>query len=787
MYYHLKIILRNLRRNFTYSAINIAGLPIGITTSVLIFLWVHHERSFNRYHSDVECIYRVFNSSKFGDGDPWINEVSPYPLALAIGRDIPEVESVALMYSQIFNYVRVNDELFSVGVSVVHVNKTWLDMFSYVPVDGSLDAFGNHPFSVVLTEPEAAKYFGKSRAVGQIININNTDYTVQAIVKDNPSNSSFRYNVLASTDVVLRENMQQNWNHSNVIIFAKLHPSANVAQVCEKINNILAKNERTNTTAYMRPLPDIHFETDMDDYYIVHGNKRMVSIFGLLGILLVCTACINYVNLTTARANIRSKEIGMKKIVGARRSALFVQLISEAFICCLIAAVLSLLFIVMLLPQYQMFVGNIGLSFTSPVIWTVVGIVLLAITVLNGVYPALALSSFHPMNFLQGVGLLKVKNSSLRRGLVIFQFTLSVTLIVSVIVIYQQMRYVQNMNPGYNREQIFTVKIPNSSALQSVKGELQSFSDIAGVAVCNGNITNIGAKIGAFNDWEGRADDFNPELHYMYVDADYGQLLGLKMADGRWFNENNAADENNVILNQTAIRQLNIHEPHIGQRFTLMGGVNGYIIGIVEDFHFRSLHEKTTPLVLHHSPLVRRSGEYLRFTIKTHQGKHAEAIQAAKSVWTRFFPNEPFEYIFLDDAFNNLYQSDTRTSQLILMFSILAVIIAVLGLFGLSTFAIERRTKEIGIRKILGASVSSIVYLLTREFLLLVAVAFTIAAPISWWAMSRWLENFAYRIDISVWIFVAGAMVTLVIALAAVGIQAIKAATENPVKAIKSE
>ena len=537
----------------------------------------------------------------------------------------------------------------------------------------------------------------------------------------------------------------------------------------------------------MRPLPDIHFETDMGDYYIVHGNKRMVSIFGLLGILLMCTACINYVNLTTARANVRSKEIGMKKIVGARRSALFAQLIAESFICCLIAAVVSLVIIPALLPQYQMLAGNVGLSFSWPVIWTIMGMVLLAVTVLNGVYPALALSSFRPVNFLQGMGLLKIKNSNLRRGLVVFQFTLSVSLIVSVIVIYHQMRYIQNVNPGYNREQIFTMNIPNSSVLQSIKSELQSFPDISGVAASNANIISIFQTTSGYNDWEGRSDDFDPKLHYMYVDADYGQLLGLKMVDGRWFNEDNTADETSFILNQTAIRQLNIHEPYIGQRFTFMGGVKGYIIGVVEDFHFRSLHEKITPLVLHHSPMLMSAGERLRLNIKTHPGKHTEAVEAAQSVWKQFFPNDPFEVTFLDDAFNNLYKSDIRTSKLILIFSILAVVIAVLGLFGLSTFAIERRKKEIGIRKVLGASVSSIVYLLTREFLLLVAIAFVIAAPLSWWAMSRWLDNFAYRINVTVWIFVAGAMITLVVALVAVGIQAVRAATENPVKAIKSE
>ena len=789
MLYFLKIFLRNMRRNVTYSSINVAGLSIGITASVLIFMWVHHERSYDRHHPDAERVYRVFHKINRDDGlDPWIFGPSPYPLAMAISNDIPEVENTALMFSSMIDGVKIGDEVFSVGLSAAYVNKAWLEVFDYKPVDGSFDAFGNHPFSVVLTETEARKYFGNNRAVGQTVTINNADYTVQAIVKDNPSNSSFQYNVLASIDVVLNENIRQSWNHST-IVFVKLRTGFDAEHVCKKINDILDSNrERTGATAYMRPLTDIHFETDMGDYYIVHGNKRTVSIFSLLGLLLLCTACINYVNLTTARANVRTKEVGVRKIVGARRITLFAQFLAESFIYCLIAVTLSLLFIGLLLPQYQTLAGNVGFTLTSPVIWGIMGIVLLASTVLNGVYPALMLSSFHPLNLMKGIGLLKMKNSNLRRGLTVFQFTLSATLIVSVIVIFQQMRHVQNMNPGYNREQVFTVQVPKRAVsspmiLQSVKSELQKNPNITGAAVCDQNITNIGQMNSGSTDWDGRSSDFKPLVWMLSTDADYGQLLGMKLADGRWFNEDNATDRTNVILNQTAIRELSIREPYIGQRFDFMG-MKGYIIGVVEDFHFRSLHEKITPLVMYHSFLT--YGSY-RVTIKTHPGNHAEAVQAAKSVWKRFFPNEPFEYSFLNDTFNQLHQSDIHISRLILIFSILAVVIAMLGLFGLSTFAIERRTKEIGIRKVLGASVPSIIYLLTREFLVLVAIAFVIAAPLSWWAMNRWLENFAYRIDITVWIFVAGAVISLVIALIAVGVQALKAATDNPVKALKME
>jgi len=795
MYYHLKIILRTMRRNITYSGINIAGLAIGITSSVLIFMWVYHELSFDRHYPGADRIYSISKVTEWKEwwGEKWKNEngdpILSHQLTMTISSNIPEVESIAAISAHMIEGIKIGEEVFPLNKSAVYVNKTWLELFDYKPVDGSFDAFGNHPFSVVLTETEAKKYFGNSRAVGQTVVIEGADYTVQAVVADNPSNSSFQYNVLASIDA-LKNDMEGenswNWGWGLCRIFAKLHPSADVQQVCKKIDGILALDEGNPATALMRPLTDLHFATDKESRFFVPGNKWMVSIFGLLGILLLCTACINYVNLTTARANVRTKEIGIRKIVGARRSALFAYFLAESFIYCLIAVTLSLFFIWLLLPEYQALAGKTGFSLTSPVIWSIMGIILLVSTLLNGVYPALILSSFHPMNLMRGIGLLKMKSSNLRRGLVVFQFTLSAALIISVIVIYKQMQYVQNMNPGYNREHVVNVKISSEFvvtplALQSVKSELLSNPNIDKAAICNDNITDIGGMIIAPNWEEGQYGCM------MSVDNDYKQLLGLKLADGRWFN-NNVADSFNVILNRTAIHEFNIREPYIGQPFQ-MGRGNFKIIGVVEDFHFKSLYEKIEPLILFYYPsAISLEWRYPPvITIKTHPGKHAEALQTAKSVCKKFFPNAPFDYAFLDDTFNKLHESDIRTAHLMLIFSLLTVVISMLGLFGLSTFAVERRSKEIGIRKVLGASVSSIVYMLTREFLVLVAIAFAIAAPVSWWAMSRWLDNFAYRIPFTVWIFVAGAVVTLVIALIAIGIQTVKAAMDNPVDAIKSE
>ena len=792
MWFHIRVFLQTLRRNVTYSAINIAGLSIGITASVLIFLWVHHERTFDTSYPDAKRIYRIINTGQFGREE--VSASISLPFIQACEREIPEIETIASMcYMQQITAVTVNNTPFSVKMEdAVNVNRAWLEMFHNQLLYGSFEAYGNHPFSVALTESGAKKYFGNEQAIGQTVRVNNAKYTVQAIVKDNPSNSSFRYHIMASTDAVLsdpgqRRNLGQ-WGWAMWMTFVKIHPDADVSQVTQKMNDILVKNDRKNQEASLQLLKNVYFsgiETPKT------GSAKMVSIFTLLGIMLLCIACINYINLTTARLTHRSKEVGIKKIVGAKRRSLFMQFITESFIISLISTIIAVYLIRVLVPLYQTLVGDIPVSLSSPTIWIITGITLLFVTILNGIYPALMLSSFHPVNILKGKSFPGLKNSNLRKGLVIFQFSLSAALMISVIVIFKQTQYMQNIDPGFQKNHIVRVELPIRTlwslgedhtllSMQTIKGKLLSRPDVVSVSLCSQYIENNQTYIGGRNaDWNGRPEDFEKIFSILKVDDDFIHFFELQMIEGRWFD--GGVDMQNVILNEMAIREMKIMEPYIGQRFDLMG-MKGHIIGVVKDFHFRSLHEKITPLVIYQQDPYNSI-----LNIKTHEGKSIEVVRAMETIWSEFFPNDPFDYVFLDDAIVHLYRSDIRMSRMIQVFSILAIVIAALGLFGLSTFSAERRTKEIGIRKVLGASISSIVYLLTREFFILVVIAFAIAAPLSWWVMSRWLENFAYHIHITVWIFVAGAAATLIISLVAVCFQAIRAAIANPVKAIKTE
>jgi ABC-type antimicrobial peptide transport system permease subunit len=784
MVYHLKIFLRNLYRNFTYSGINIAGLAIGITASIFIFLWVYHERTFDRCYPDTKRIYRIINTDKQDNERLESRTVASVslPFIRECESGIPEIETVAMNLGGLIETVKVNHDIFSLkSGDAVTVNRAWLEMFNGGLLDGSFDEYDNHPFSVALTASAANKYFGDSRPIGQIVRINNADYKVQAVVKDNPSNSSFRYHLMISTGAVFsNESMQymNRWVVDWARTFVKLRPDADVAQVTQKMNDIYANND-LNKEVRLELLTDMYFS---DVKGTVNGNAQMVSIFGLLGVLLLSVACINYINLTTARVTHRIKEVSLKKIVGAKRRMLFLQFIAESFILSFAATIIAVFLIRALTPLFQTLVGNIPINFSSPVVWTITGITLLFVTVLNGVYPAWILSSFHPVHSLKGMVSPNVKAGNLRRGLVVFQFSMSAALIICVIVIFMQTRYIQNYDPGFRKDHIVRISVPLGSlyksddpifVLQSLKGEMQSCPSIISASSSMGNIENNRLDV------TGGSGVMYFPFDPLSTDEDFIYVFELQLTEGRWFHAGEA-DNNNYVFNETAIRELQIEEPYIGQPFEFMG--KGVIIGVVKDFHFRSLHEKIGSLVF-----CQKKQFNSTLNIKIQEGKSIEAVEEIKAVWSKFFPDDAFDYTFVDDAIANLYRSDNFTSKMVLVFGILAGVIAVLGLFGLSTFAIERRTKEIGIRKVLGASIPNIVNLLTREFIILVAIAFIIASPVAWWAMSRWLENFAYHINIVVWIFVTGAVVILAITLAAVGIQTVKAATANPAKAIKME
>ncbi|HEX7756790.1 MAG TPA: FtsX-like permease family protein, partial [Niabella sp.] len=675
-----------------------------------------------------------------------------------------------------------------------YVDAAWFEIFRYDFIEGSAKAFAKDPNSIILTESDAIRYFGVTNVTGKAIYVDSTNLVIRGVVKDAPANSSFQYTSFIPLANLLkdpkrREN-DKNWGNANYITFIKRQSAANPGHLQKKINAVFAeKSGGTETTITLLPLTQMHFETAIENSAYLHGTKNTVYLFMALAGILLLIACINYVNLTTAKASLRAREVSVRKIIGARRMQLFGQFIAEALLVSCIAVFITVLLTRVCLPFFNTLTDKkFELSVFSASLWKIMGITILAAFILNSIYPAVTLSSFKPLAVFRGSTVLKIKDSYFRKILVVFQFSVSVMLICGTIIIYRQLQFVQQVNVGYNKSQVLTFSLPpavdlntKEVTIQAVKNELLSKAGIQSVTIANQPIEDIGSYSTGAADWAGRDTSLNPKMAQLSADADFAATMQLQMSEGRWFGKGNETDKNNVVLNETAIKELHIPQPYIGRQFTWKGK-KGEIIGVVKDFKYKSLHDKTGPLVAFQNPAWFRL-----FMARVAPNQAVQAIKNVEAVWRQFFPGAALEYHFLDDHFNQLYKADQQTATLILGFSLIAIIISALGLFALTTFTVEQKTKEIGIRKVLGASVLSIARFLTKDFLRLIVIAIIIALPLAWLAMSRWLQDFAYRINITVWIFAVAGIITVAIAIVTISFQAIKAATANPVKALRSE
>ncbi len=798
---YFKTAWRSLWKYRTVSFLNIGGLAVGMAAAVFIFLWVQNELHFDDYHPDKENIYRIKCHISIDKSTTWLWETSPYRMGQEAEHQVPGVERIArirpLNGDQV--YFKIKDEFFKEDNAAL-VDSNWFDVFKYQFISGGPTSFNKEPFSLILSESKAKKYFGNTNAVGQVIHIDSLDYKIQGVIKDNPANSSFNFDVLmpvASRQANPRERKNDlGWANFNYLTFLKLNPQANTRQVAARINQIANKARETdNLKVSLISLADMHFESDLQSSSLVHGNSKMITVFAVLGVFLLLIACINYVNITTARASLRAKEVSVKKIVGAGRGALFWQFVAESALISSLALVLTLIILTLSMGWFNQFTGkNFTLDVTDSYVLLVIGGTLLVSVVLNSIYPALLLSSFKPLNTFRGISILKVSDASLRKALVVIQFGFSIFLIIGVITIYRQMEFIQKQNPGYDRAQVVSFRLPfkllfrkmsleqRQSMVQTVKHELQQSSALAEVSVVDmESIQNFRSQSSGDLDWEGRAKDFDPAATFFNVEPDYTRIVKLNFLKGRWFDRANEADKKNVILNEAAVREFGLREPVIGQRFSARGDT-GQVIGVVKDFNYRSVHDKISPAIF------KWATDYsLGYLVKVQPGKQREAIDYIQALWNKYYEGEPFVYSFLDQEFNNIYETDNKVSALITVFATLAIIISCLGLFGLAAFTAEQRGKEISIRKILGATVSSIVTMLSSEFILLVFIALLIAGPLAWWLMNKWLQDFAYRINMQWWMPVIAGIVAAIIAFCTIGVQAMKAAIEKPVKRLRSE
>ena len=787
---YFKTAWRNLWRNKFYSAINIVGLAIGLAVGIMILLWVQDEMSYDNFHHNAANIYKI--NSHLGDiSTAQVWQRAPAPLSV-FAKQIPGVQN-AVRISDVEDqvlFVYKNKKFGETKLGFVDDN--FFSFFNFPLLQGSKAKPFPDLHSIVISSSVAKKYFGETNnAVGKILStISYGNVVVSGVMQDFPHNSSLQYDMLLPMSLYAVIFRQQSGNGSwktidedlgsyNFKIFFQLEPDASPQAIASKVSQLYQNkkggNDKNNFFT-LQPLPTLHL-------IAADGSKskwQMVNIFLIIAILILVIASINYVNLSTARSLVRAKEVSIRKIIGAGKFQLFMQFMVETAVLFLLSSLLALLIIYLLLPLYNTLSGKqLVFDIGNGNIWLVISSTIIGALLLASFYPALLLSSFQPVAALKGKLSLALGTTSFRKVLVVVQFTFSVALIIGTIVIYKQLRYVKEKDLGYDKEQVFAFQLTGEATRQydAIRTELLKQPGVLDVATSTDNIVGYNATTNA-TDWDGKDPNNSFLIHPGYIDEKFIPFFKMKMIAGSNFSSW-PADSAHFIVNETAVKKADITNP-VGKRFQLYQ-TKGIITGVIKDFNYTSLKQPVEPMIFMYNPFN------WEVFIKTTGKAAKQAVTAAQNVWTQFDKTTPFQYSFLDDDYNKIYESDEKMSALINAFAAIAILLSCLGLFGLIAFSAQVKTKEIGIRKVLGADVMSIITLLGKEFIELVLIAFLIASPVAWYAMHKWLQDFAYRITISWWMFVFAGIMAVAIALITVCFQAIKAAIANPVKSLRTE
>jgi putative ABC transport system permease protein len=774
---------RNLVKNKFYSLLNIAGLTTGLAIGLLILLWVQDERSFDRFHRHGDQLYRLQN--RVGTGvSRHIWTVTNAPIAVNAQARLPEVKGMVRMTGNyLFSSFRYNNQLFS-GNKALFTDTTLFTLFDFPLVQGNPAKPFADPHSVVMTEQAARKYFGSEAPLGKVIMANDkTAFTVTGIIKDFPKNSSIQGELFLPmqllNDVHRADkgvDCDQEWEEFDYQTYLFLQPHANTAALANQLRNIHLEHEPNDTDIeyLLQPLARMHlFNADGEE-----DGMQTVRIFTIIAVLILAISAINYVNLSTARALLRAKEVSVRKIIGADRRQLFFQFVLETAFLFLLSLMLALLLASSLLPLFNRLSGKeLTIDFLSLRLWTLVAITGLGTLAVSSIYPAMMLSSFEPLKALKGMAVTGVRNVVFRRVLVAGQFAISIGLITSTMIIGQQLHFMRTKDPGYNKDHVLMCSLPQGVAhFDAIREQLLREPEIKGMVRASGNIASLGVQSGD-NQWEGKQKGETVMVYPLSVEKDFIPFFKMQLASGNNFS-GTPADSLHYILNETAVKEMGLKDP-VGQRFA-MWGRQGTIIGVVKDFHFASLRNKIDPVVLYYQP-TRNSMLFM----KTGGNEAPGAIAALKKIWEQYSPDIPFEYHFMDEVFDDIYRADQRTGTLFNVFAGIAIFVSCLGLLGLTAYTAQVRTREIGVRKVLGANVTSIVRLLTMDFIRLILISNLLALPVSWWAMNRWLSEFAYSVPLNWTVFLFSGLAALLIALLTISFQSIRAATANPVKSLK--
>ena len=801
---YFKIAWRNLLRNRAFSAINIVGLSIGLASCMLISLYVLDELSFDRYNEKADQIVRVSFKGTMQGGKMDEAHVMA-PTAQALKNDYPEILSATRLRQGGFPKVIIGNQQYSED-PMAFVDNNFFEVFTLPLVKGDKKNALSEPNTVIITQKIADKYYGKQDAIGKLIRFKGSDipYKVTGVIEKVPKNSHFHYELFVSM-AGLDEAKSTSWMQSEFFTYLLLEKGtdykkleAKLPQTVEKYMGPQLQKAMGVTLAefrkggndiglYLIPLTDIHLYSTASYDLGNPGDIKYVYIFGAVAIIMLVIACINFMNLSTAGASKRAREVGVRKVMGSNKIELVWQFLLESVLLTSMALVLAAIFAFIALPLFNSLSGKDLALQLNAVPSLIPGLLLfgLVVGVLAGSYPAFFLSSFKPIAILKGKFTSEKGSISLRSGLVVVQFFISVTLIIGTIGIYQQLKFIQNKKLGYDKDQVLVVTTwPLGKNQEVFRDELLRDPSVLNISSSN----YIPAGPSNNNNFTVYPDDKTTQLVKTLrydVDVNYIPTLGMEMAMGRNFSKDFGNDSSGVILNETAVKMLGWKNDAINRTISNTnndGTKHTYrVIGVVKDFHFRSLHESIAPLAM----VLRGDTGAMIVKIKT---RNIEGLIAKmKQQWDSFKPDMPFTYSFMDDRINDTYAAEQKTGQILGIFSGLTIFVSCLGLFGLATFTAEQRTKEIGVRKVLGASVASIVGLLSKDFLKLIMIAIVVAVPVAWYGMNKWLQSFQYRIDVSWWMFVLAGILAVAVALLTVSYQSIKAALMDPVKSLRSE
>ncbi|MGZ3871763.1 MAG: ABC transporter permease [Mucilaginibacter sp.] len=806
---YLRSALRNIRRHPFISFINIFGLTVGLTCCLLISAYIINEKSYDKFNRNAKDIYRVTRTFYTSPGveNLHLSAVAP-PFGPLLKNAFPDIKKMTRVLPNGTIVLKYRDKLFNQG-HTAYADENFFEFFNTPVISGDARKGLVDPYSIMLSEATAIKYFGSENPVNKTIQLDNPkhDFKVTGVFKAFPANSHMHpeilmsFNTLKDTAIYGEKQLETNYGNNAFYTYLLFPKDYNINRVKTQLPNFLDKyvhfpgmpgNIKTHTLAKLelQNLTDIHLRSHLDDEIEENGDIKRVYIFSAIALFILLIACINYMNLSTARSALRAREIGIRKVVGAQRKEIISQFLSESVVITWVALILAAGLTVVLIPFVNAVSGQ-HLSIGSLLHWNILLPIIalpFIIGLISGIYPAIFMSSFLPVKVLKGVVKAGGGNISFRKVLVVVQFSISIILIVATTVVFQQLQYIQNLALGFNKDHVITMGSPRALVRQfdAFKDDLKKNPGIKEVGrssrIPSGRLLD---EQGASILEGGAMQPVKIDLKYIHADYGFVPTFGMKLAAGRNFSKAFSTDTNNFIINEEAVREFGWKSAQnaLGKDMQY-GDTKGKVIGVVKDFHFESLHQKIVPLVM---TLPANNERYRRISIKIEGNHTKETIAIVEQAWHKYLPETPFDFTFLDERFAQLYNSEQQQGSLFTIFSCIAIFIACLGLFGLSAFTITQRVKEIGVRKVLGASVSQIVTELSKDFLKLVLVASVIALPVAWFSMNKWLLDFAFRINISWWVLAMAGIIALIIAFVTISFQSIKAALANPVESLRSE